>query len=47
MKGSSSRPSPQPAHLIPIQGAGLHAYLRSLDIKFFHPNDRSFISLKA
>ena len=36
-----------PAHLIPIQDAGLHAYLRSLDIKFFHPNRRSFISLKA
>jgi gentisate 1,2-dioxygenase len=36
-----------PAHLIPIQDAGLHTYLRSLDIKFFHPNHRSFISLKA
>ena len=34
-------------HLIPIQDAGLHTYLRSLDIKFFHPNHRSFISLKA
>jgi gentisate 1,2-dioxygenase len=36
-----------PAHLIPIQDAGLHTYLRSLDIKFFHPNHRAFISLKA
>ena len=36
-----------PAHLIPIQDAGLHTYLRSLDIRFFHPNHRSFISLKA
>jgi gentisate 1,2-dioxygenase len=36
-----------PAHLIPIQDAGLHTYLRSLDIKFFHPNHQSFISLKA
>jgi hypothetical protein len=30
-----------------IQDAGLHTYLRSLDIRFFHPNHRSFISLKA
>jgi gentisate 1,2-dioxygenase len=36
-----------PAHLIPIQDAGLHTYLRSLDIRFFHPNHQSFISLKA
>ncbi|HMJ36502.1 MAG TPA: cupin domain-containing protein [Baekduia sp.] len=25
-----------PAHLIPIQDAGLHTYLRTLDIRFFH-----------
>jgi len=36
-----------PAHLIPIQDAGLHTYLWSLDIRFFHSNPRSFISLKA
>ena len=36
-----------PVHLIPIQDAGLHTYLRSLDIKFFHLGHRSFISLKA
>ena len=36
-----------PAHLIPIQDAGLHTYLRSLDIKFFHASHQSFISLKA
>jgi gentisate 1,2-dioxygenase len=35
------------AHLIPIQDAGLHTYLRSLDIKFYHPNHKSFISQKA
>ena len=39
--------SQAPVHLIPIQDAGLHTYLRSLDIKFFHPNHRSFISLKS
>jgi gentisate 1,2-dioxygenase len=35
-----------PAHLIPIQDAGLHTYLRTLDIRFFHPNHESYISLK-
>jgi gentisate 1,2-dioxygenase len=35
-----------PAHLIPIQDAGLHTYLRTLDIRFFHPEHESFISLK-
>ena len=35
-----------PAHLIPIQDAGLHTYLRTLDIRFFHANHQSFISLK-
>jgi gentisate 1,2-dioxygenase len=39
--------SSAPAHLIPIQDAGLHTYLRSLDSKFFHPNPRSFVSLKG
>ena len=29
--------SGEPAHLIPIQDAGLHTYLRTLGIKFFHP----------
>jgi gentisate 1,2-dioxygenase len=28
--------SAEPAHLIPIQDAGLHTYLRSLDIRFTH-----------
>jgi len=35
-----------PAHLIPIQDAGLHTYLRTLDIQFYHPHHESFISLK-
>ena len=35
-----------PAHLIPIQDAGLHTYLRTLDIRFYHPHHESFISLK-
>ena len=30
-----------PAHLMPIQDAGLHTYLRTLDIKFFHKDHRS------
>jgi hypothetical protein len=34
------RPGCAAAHLIPIQDAGLQAYLRSLDIKFSHPRDR-------
>ncbi len=36
-----------PAHLIPIQDAGLHTYLRTLDIQFYHPHHESFISQKA
>ena len=28
-----------PAHLVPIQDAGLHTYLRSLDIRFSGPID--------
>ena len=35
-----------PAHLIPIQDAGLHTYLRTLDIRFYHADHESFISLK-
>ncbi len=35
------------AHLIPIPDARLHTYPRSLDMRFFHPNHRSFMSLKA
>jgi gentisate 1,2-dioxygenase len=34
------------AHVIPIQDAGLHTYLRTLDIRFFHPDHKSYISLK-
>lgn len=30
-----------PAHLIPIQDAGLHTYLRTLDIRFFHAEHES------
>jgi gentisate 1,2-dioxygenase len=36
-----------PAHLIPIQDAGLHTYLRTLDIKFFHPNHEALVSVKS
>lgn len=36
-----------PAHLIPIQDAGLHTYLRTLDIHFFHEDHESYISVKA
>jgi gentisate 1,2-dioxygenase len=36
-----------PAHLIPIQDAGLHTYLRTLEIKFAHPNHKAFVSVKA
>ena len=32
--------SGSPAHLIPIQDAGLQTYLRSLDIKFTNRRDR-------
>ena len=35
-----------PAHLIPIQDAGLHTYLRTLDIRFYHPHHVAYISLK-
>jgi gentisate 1,2-dioxygenase len=35
-----------PAHVIPIQDAGLHTYLRTLDIEFFEPDQESFVSLK-
>ncbi len=38
--------SGSPAHLMPIQDAGLHTYLRTLDIKFFHKDHRSYISQK-
>jgi gentisate 1,2-dioxygenase len=34
------------ALLMPIQDAGLHTYLRTLDIRFFHAHQESFISLK-
>ena len=34
------------AHLIPMQDAGLHTYLRTLDIHFFHPEHESFVSVK-
>jgi gentisate 1,2-dioxygenase len=30
--------SGRPAYLVPIQDAGLHTYLRSLDIRFHHPD---------
>lgn len=39
--------SGEPAHLMPIQDAGLHTYLRTLDIHFYHPDHESFISQKA
>jgi gentisate 1,2-dioxygenase len=37
------------AHLLPIQDAGLHTYLRTLDIHFYQSNKdkEAFISLKA
>jgi gentisate 1,2-dioxygenase len=38
--------SAAPAHLMPIQDAGLHTYLRTLDIKFFHKDHQSYISQK-
>jgi len=38
--------SGSPAHLMPIQDAGLHTHLRTLDIKFFHKDHRSYISQK-
>jgi gentisate 1,2-dioxygenase len=36
-----------PAHLLPIQDAGLQTYMRSLDIRFFHPEHQSHISLRG
>ena len=36
-----------PAYLVPIQDAGLHRYLRRLDIHFFHPHHESYVSVKA
>ena len=38
--------SGHPAHLLPVQDAGLQTYMRSLDIHFFHPDHQSHISLK-
>jgi gentisate 1,2-dioxygenase len=35
-----------PAHLIPIQDAGLHTYLRTLDIRFYHEDHDSYVSVK-
>jgi gentisate 1,2-dioxygenase len=35
-----------PAHLMPVQDAGLHTFLRTLDIHFFHKGHQSYISLK-
>ena len=39
--------SGEDAHLMPIQDAGLHTYLRTLDIRFYHPDHESYISLKG
>jgi len=41
--------SGKPAHLLPIQDAGLHTYLRTLDIHFFHKEKRNdaYVSLKG
>ena len=36
-----------PAYLMPIQDAGLHTYLRTLDIQLFHPHHESYVSVKA
>jgi gentisate 1,2-dioxygenase len=38
--------SAAPGYLIPMQDAGLHTYLRTLDIRFFHPEHESYVSLK-
>jgi gentisate 1,2-dioxygenase len=35
-----------PAHLLPIQDAGLHTYLRTLDIHFYHKEHTAYISQK-
>jgi gentisate 1,2-dioxygenase len=41
--------SGQPAHLLPIQDAGLHTFLRTLDIHFFRKehHEQAYISLKG
>ena len=31
---------------MPIQDAGLHTYLRTLDIQFYHKDHRSYVSQK-
>ncbi len=36
----------EPAHLMPIQDAGLHTYLRTLDIHFVHKDPTVYISQK-
>jgi gentisate 1,2-dioxygenase len=36
-----------PAHLMPIQDAGLHTYLRTLDIHFVHKDPQVYISQKG
>jgi gentisate 1,2-dioxygenase len=36
-----------PAHLMPIQDAGLHTYLRTLDIHFVHKDPKVYISQKG
>ena len=38
--------SGSPAHLLPIQDAGLHTYLRTLDIHFYHKDHTSYVSQK-
>jgi gentisate 1,2-dioxygenase len=38
--------SGESAHLLPIQDAGLHTYLRTLDIHFVHKDHTSYISQK-
>jgi gentisate 1,2-dioxygenase len=38
--------SGEPAHLIPIQDAGLHTHLRTLDIHFVHKDSQVYISQK-
>jgi gentisate 1,2-dioxygenase len=38
--------SGEDAHLMPIQDAGLHTHLRTLDIHFYHAKHEAFISLK-
>ena len=36
-----------PAHLMPIQDAGFHTYLRTLDIHFVHKDPKVYISQKG